>query len=184
MTTPLEPVDVAAARRDAEVIIAGAWSDYHGEIYAFLVRTTRDPDTAEDLLSDAFMRLTREVRAGRAPDNVRAWLYRVAANLATSRGRRIAVSLRGLVRIGAVAVARTDDPPEASLLAREGRSELDAVLDDLGPDARTALLLAAEGFTGTEIAAAIGRTEAATRTLLCRTRVSVRHRLEGAEEVR
>ena len=81
-------------------------------------------------------------------------------------------------------MTRTDDPPEASLLAREGRGELVAALEDLGPDARTALLLSAEGFSGAEIAAAIGRTEAATRTLLCRTRLSVRHRLEGAEGVR
>lgn len=188
VTTPLEPVDVAAARRDAradaETLICAAWADHHEELYAFLVRTTRDPDVAEDLLAEAYLRLTREVRADRTPDNVRAWLYRVAANLATSRGRRIAASLRGLVRIGAAAVTRSDDPPEASLLAREGRSELVAVLEDLGSDARTALLLSAEGFSGAEIAAAIGRTEAATRTLLCRTRLSVRHRLAGTEGVR
>jgi RNA polymerase sigma factor (sigma-70 family) len=183
VTSPLEPVDIATQRRDsaAELAILAAWSDHHDELYAFLVRATRDPDTAEDLLSEAFLRLTREVRAGRTPDNVRAWLYRVAANLATSRGRRIAASLRGLVRIGAASATRTDDPPEASLLAHEGRSELVAALGGLKPDARTALLLSAEGFSGPEIAAAIGRSEAATRTLLCRTRLSVRSRLESRE---
>ena len=67
--------------------------------------------------------------------------------------------------------------PEASYLGREGRAGLLASLADLGPDARAALLLSAEGFSGAEIAAAIGRTDAATRTLLCRTRVQVRSRL-------
>ena len=76
-----------------------AWTDHHAEVYAFLVRTTRDPEVAEDLLSEAYLRLTREVRAGRAPDNTRAWLYRVGANLAVSRGRRLSAAFRGLVKI-------------------------------------------------------------------------------------
>ena len=58
------------------------------------------------------------------------------------------------------------------------------VLADLDPVARTALLLAAEGFSGAEIAAAIGRSESATRTLLCRTRLRVRGRLESPEAAR
>jgi RNA polymerase sigma-70 factor (ECF subfamily) len=180
--TPLEPVDVTATRRDAwsdaEALITAAWAAHHAELYGFLVHATREPAVAEDLLADAFLRLTREVRAGRAPDNVRAWLYRVAANLATSRGRRIAVSMRGLTRLGARRADPPDDPVGNGYLGRESRSELVAALEGLRPDARTALLLSAEGFSGAEIAAAIGRTEAATRTLLCRTRLSVRSHLE------
>jgi len=187
-TTPLEPVEIVATRHDAlaDLVVTAAWTDHHDELYAFLVRTVRDPDVAEDLLAEAFSRLTREVRAGRTPEAVRAWLYRVCANLATSRGRRLAASFRGIVRIGALGATRTDDPPglnrpEASAIAREGHRELLAALDDLGHDARAALLLSAEGFSGAEIATAIGRSEAATRTLLCRTRLRVRSRLEPME---
>ena len=79
-------------------MVVDAWTDHHQELFAFLVRTTRDPEVAEDLLQESFLRLTREIRAGRAPDNVRAWLYRVGANLAVSRGRRISAALRGLIR--------------------------------------------------------------------------------------
>jgi RNA polymerase sigma-70 factor (ECF subfamily) len=182
-TSPLEPVDAAIARRTAlaDAAIATAWADHHEELYAFLVRTTRDPETAEDLLAEAFLRLTREVRADRGPDNIRAWLYRVAANLATSRGRRIAASLRWLTKARPGVADPVADPVEAGYLHREGRSELLGTLAELGPDARAALLLSAEGFSGPEIAAAIGRTEAATRTLLCRTRLRVRSRLEPRE---
>lgn len=187
VSAPIQPVGAVGAQRRAAVdtAVVTAWTDHHQEIYAFLVRTTRDPQSAEDLLQETYLRLTREVRAGRAPDNTRAWLYRVAGNLATSRGRRIAASFRGLVRIATAAgPARTADAPEAGYLQRESRSALLGALADLGPDARAALLLASEGFTGAEIAAAIGRTEAATRTLLCRTRLRVRQRLEPAEAVR
>ena len=40
-------------------------------------RATRLP--REDLLQEAFLRLTREVDAGRTPEHVRGWLYRVAS---------------------------------------------------------------------------------------------------------
>ena len=98
VTAPLEAVDAAGAQRtaQADALVVAAWTDHHGEVYAFLVRTTRDPAVAEDLLSEAYLRLTTEARAGRAPDNVRAWLYRVGANLAVSRGRRISAALRGM----------------------------------------------------------------------------------------
>jgi hypothetical protein len=42
-------------------------------------------------------------------------------------------------------------------------------------------LLAAQGFDGREIAASIGRTEGATRTLMCRSRIKLRLLLEAAE---
>jgi DNA-directed RNA polymerase specialized sigma24 family protein len=39
--------------------------------------------------------------------------------------------------------------------------------------------MAASGFNGMEIAEAIGRSGNATRTLMCRTRLQLRHRLES-----
>jgi len=187
LTTPLEVVDSAGVNRaaGADALVVAAWTAHHAEIFAFLVRTTRDTVVAEDLLQEAFLRLTRETRAGRAPDNVRAWLYRVGANLATSRGRRVSCALRALVRIGSSGgTTRLDDAPETGYLQREGRAALVGALADLSPDARAALLMSSEGFSGAEIAAAIGRSDAATRTLLCRTRVLVRSHLEMAETSR
>jgi RNA polymerase sigma-70 factor (ECF subfamily) len=185
--SPLEAVEAAGARRAAlaDVAVVAAWTAHHEEVYAFLVRTTRSPDVAEDLLQEVYFRLTTEIRAGRAPDNTRAWLYRVGANLAVSRVRRISAAFRGIVKVRSTSAPPTTTfTPETSYLQREGHANLLAALADLSPDARAALLLSAEGFKGAEIAAAIGRSDAATRTLLCRTRVQVRQRLAGAEAVR
>lgn len=187
INAPLEAVDATSAHRAAlaDSVVVDAWTVHYQELFAFLVRTARDPEVAEDLLQESFLRLTREIRAGRTPDNIRAWLYRVGANLAVSRGRRLSAALRGLVRVQATAgPAYTDFTPETSFLQHEGHDRLVRALADVGPDARAALLLSSEGFSGAEIAAAIGRTEAATRTLLCRTRVQVRHRLEATEASR
>ena len=112
------------------------------------------------------------------PDNVRAWLYRVAANLAISRGRRVATWLRIVPRL-----LDRDEPtrPEAEFLQHERDAELHAALGRLRPDGRAALLLAAQGFNGHEIATSIGRSEPATRTLLYRSRIELRRLAEAAE---
>ena len=185
-TFPPEAVDASCARASAlaDAAVLGAWVAHHEEVYAFLVRTTRDVEVAEDLLQESFLRLTREVRAGRAPDNARAWLYRVAANLATSRARRIGAALRGFARIAsASSVRRMEELPEAAYLEREGRTALVAAINDLPPHARAAILLSSEGFSIPEIAAAIGRTPLATRALLWRTRVHMRAGIASAEGV-
>lgn len=147
------------------------------EINGFLVRTVRDRETAADLLADAFTRLLLEERAGRWPNQPRAWLYRVASNLAMSRGRRLQVAARADRVLRARHVERVSDSPDAEVLRRERRGDLDRALALLGADARVALLLAAQGFDGVAIAATIGRSEAATRTLMCRARMRMRDEL-------
>jgi len=96
VTSPLEAVDTAGARRVAradEAVIA-ARTARHAEVFAFLVRTTRSREAAEDLLQEAYLRLTTEMRADRAPDSTRAWLYRVGANLVSGWSAVIRLDLR------------------------------------------------------------------------------------------
>ena len=52
-------------------------------------------------------------------------------------------------------------------------------LDQLTEVERTALLLASRGLSGREVAAAIGRSEAATRTMMCRARLRFREHMAG-----
>ena len=181
-TTPDDPSPVlerahVAARAD-EAVLAAIYEERRAELYAFLVGMTRDAEVAEDVLQDTFLRLVREARAGRLPDQVRPWLYRTAANAAIDRGRRGASLLRLLPRL----LERSDPPrPESEYLRSERDAELHAALAHLAPDRRAALLLAARGFSGAEVADLIGRSEGATRTLLCRARLELRATLEAAE---
>lgn len=154
-----------------------AYAQYAAEINGFLVRVVRDVEAAADLLADAFTRLLLEERAGRWPDQPRAWLYRVASNLAMSRGRHLQLANRVDRVLHAGGRDRVADSPDAEVLRSERRGDLDRALAVLGPDARTALLLAAQGFDGATIAGSIGRTEAATRTLMCRSRLKLRELL-------
>jgi RNA polymerase sigma-70 factor (ECF subfamily) len=157
-------------------LVAGIYDGHQRELFTFAIRACRDHEAAEDLVHEAFIRLIVEVEAARTPRNVRAWLYRVVANLIASRSRHATVAERHL---GAVATDDEDAGPEPAYLDHERQARIDVVLGELEEDARTALLMAASGFNGMEIAEAIGRSGNATRTLMCRTRLQLRHRLES-----
>jgi len=174
------PALASVERADAAVVVA--YAEHHAVVYGFLQRATRDEAATEDLLQETFLRLLGELRAGRTPDQVRAWLFRVASNLVVSRARRSATVRRWLERQGhGEDHVPTEESPESGVLRHERTQGLEAALAVLPADARLALLLSSEGFHGTEIAAAIGRTDVATRTLLYRARIRVRRELEARE---
>ena len=105
---------------------------------------------------------------------MRAWLHRVIANLAVSLGRRATVSRR---HAGALVNHDAPASPEAIVLQDEIRSALATALRTLPERARTALLLAASGYHGAEIAVMIGSSDCATRTMMSRARLQLRDRI-------
>lgn len=170
-----------AARGEAgaatAISVADAYDEHAPALRAYLRGATRDVAAAEDLVHETFVRLLVELLGGRAPIRVRAWLFRVAANLAASRGRHLGVASRRATDL----VRRDVVPsPEDEVLDREAAIALRGSLAELPADVRIALLLAAEGFSGAEIAARIGRSEVATRSLICRYRGRLRARAVAA----
>ena len=146
----------------------------------WMISVTHDGELAEDLVQEAFLRLARELEAGRRPDNAAAWLAQVARNLAISRARRAATAARYEDRLAHPSAPV--DPAVAALDAERTRA-VNAALAELRPVDRTALLLAADGHRNAEIAVRIGRTELATRALLCRARRRLRPILQGVATV-
>lgn len=173
-----EPVRPTAHGAHAEADITRAYEEWHEDLFGFLTSATRDRELAEDILQETFLRLIRETRAGRTPDNIRPWLYRVASNLVVSKVRRRAVAGRWLAHL---VQRETAEAADADILRQERHGDLERLLTHINPDARLALLLAAHGFSGAEVAATLGRTDGATRTLLCRARLQLRQ-LIGEEE--
>jgi RNA polymerase sigma factor (sigma-70 family) len=166
------------ARVDVERIVESAYLTHNAALQRYLTGLTRDPTAAEDLAQDAFERLTTEVRAGRVPDEIGGWLHRVGHNLAMSRGRRISVADR---RRSELVVSDWAPSPESLTVASEEQRAVGDVLQGLGEIDRHALMLASHGYRGAEIARSIGRTDLATRTLLCRARAKVRARMLASQ---
>ena len=174
---PVGPRGAPLGRDDARAYVRDAYDSLQRDVFSFALYAAHDPDVAADVTQDAFLRLLGEAERRGPPENLKGWLIRVTSNLIISRGRRVSVAARWLERVS----RRTEiaESPEAGLLRQEERERVQGMLRSLPPDARVCLLMAAEGFSGREIAAAIGRTELATRVLMSRAR----NRLRSAASV-
>ncbi|HLA16379.1 MAG TPA: sigma-70 family RNA polymerase sigma factor [Candidatus Limnocylindrales bacterium] len=186
METTDEPVitsvvamgDVRRGAMDVETIVVEAFDAHAGRLKAFAQHAVRDIDAADDLVQESFLRLVAEVRSGTVPDNVGGWLYRVCGNLIVSRGRRRSVA----DRMKSLLVDRGVAPsPEDRVVRADESARLTGALADLPADARVALLMAAAGYSSAEIGSAIGRTENATLSYVCRSRIRLRELLATAE---
>lgn len=151
--------------------VMAAYDENQRRLTSYAYALTRDADAADDLVQETFLRLVKEHAAGREPENVTAWLYRVCSNLATSRGRRGVVARKFLERRPA---EETEVAAEIEILRHELSETLLAALTILPDDQRSALVMAAQGFSGREIAEALGRTETSTRTMMFRARERLR----------
>lgn len=54
---------------------------WHGPLQGYLERMLKDSEKAKDVVQDTFIRLIQQINHKKAPDNARAWIYKVASNL-------------------------------------------------------------------------------------------------------
>lgn len=146
-------------------------TDYAAPILNYLYRLLGDPALAEDLTQEAFTRAWK-ARAGLPRlDNPRAWLYRIATNLARDHFRRARL-LRWLPLLGnepalTEAGPAVGDPLEADRMRR--------ALLTLAPDYRTPLVLyTCQDLSVAEIASALGISPDAVKQRLVRARKQLR----------
>jgi RNA polymerase sigma-70 factor, ECF subfamily len=151
--------------------LSDAYAAHRGALFAYLVRLTRSVDTADDLVQESYAKLVREVDAGRPPRDCLAWLRRVGRNLAVSGYRRNRVAQATWSRL---ASNDTSSSPEDTYLVHEAEDEVAELLGRLNEIDRTALVMAAHGYSVAEIGRFIARSEGAVRTRICRARKRLR----------
>ena len=147
-------------RHDASGLIA-AFREHYDDLLRFLARRTGDIERAADVAQDTYIRL-----AAIAPDaaeigNRRAYIYRVAGNLAIDAMRRDGREAAWLT--GDEPDEAIPDPapsPERSAIGRDRLQRLEEVLDALPAKARLALLMfRVDGLSHREIADRLGVSE-------------------------
>lgn len=125
-------------------------------LHRFLVRRTGSRETASDLVQDVWVRVLQAAQDA-AVDNPRAYLFRIAANLALDLRR--AETRRPAAEEGDVLLALPDEAPgpEAVTAARRQLLVLQAALRDL-PDRRRRIFLLSrlDGVPHRVIAADLG----------------------------
>ena len=75
--------------------VLDAWREHEGELRRFLISRASNPEAAEDLLQDVFLKAMAEGYDFCELTNARAWLFRVARNrlIDTQRTARATVDL-------------------------------------------------------------------------------------------
>ena len=136
-------------------------ASHHPALERYVRSLLRDPDETADICQEVAVRLLLAARSGTLPDAPGAWMNRVAHNLVVSAARRRQTAARSADRL----VERdTHCSTEETILGRERDAEIRAALASASADDRHAIVLAASGFRGAEIATRLGRTELAPRT--------------------
>jgi RNA polymerase sigma factor (sigma-70 family) len=166
-----EPSDHTVVGGTVADVVLAAYDNHQRALTSYAYALTRDREAADDLVQEAFARLINELQKGRQPENVQAWLFRVCSNLVVSGARRRNVAQRFISQI---TPHDTEVDAEYETLRREMSGELLDALARLSADARVGLVMAAHGFSGREIANALGRSETSTRTMMFRAREQMR----------
>jgi RNA polymerase sigma-70 factor (ECF subfamily) len=146
------------------------WGALYEELYPGLVRYLHskvwDADRARELAQEVFVRALDT-----HPDNPRAWLFAVAANLARDETRLVVRRRKHLALLKTETIA---DPPAidpvAELEAEERAEAVRRALGALGERDREVLLLRDAGLGYPEIAERTGLAVGAVGTTLCRAR--------------
>jgi RNA polymerase sigma-70 factor, ECF subfamily len=151
-------------------------------VYRLALRLTHDPDRAEDLTQETFLRAWKQRRLLRDPGAARVWLFRILVNLWRDqlRRNRSPVSQAGILPAEQRSSALSPDRQAA--LSEDVRRALEA-LEHLPARQREVLYLSAcEELTGAEVATVLGISENAVKASLCEARKKLRERLRDLFE--
>ena len=161
------------------------------KVYQLGCRYLADPDEAEDLVQQVFMKVYDAASKFRGEARVSTWLYRIAVNAALERRRRQRtvgiddVHPSGSAALGssmgpteersgwthrpAMAGANVDADPESMAERRSLQRRLNRALEELSPSQRLAFVLRHwEGMSIREIAEALGAAEGTVKSHLFR----------------
>lgn len=113
-----------------------------------------DDDTARELVQETFLKLHQHLLGGGDRRNLRAWLYRVAHNLARNAQSAFRTSKTDPLPdvLAARELSSTDTSIEDELLARERAERLRQAMEQLSAAQKECLVLRAQGFKYREIA--------------------------------
>ena len=105
--------DAAADVLDVRAAVAAAHRAHWAGVLAATVRITRDLDTAEECVQDAYAQALRTWEPNGIPDHPQAWLRTVAGNRARDLLRRESVWRRAMPLLVEEATATAPDPQDA-----------------------------------------------------------------------
>lgn len=159
---------------------------YSAQVYRLGLKILNDPQDAEDILQETFLKAYKAVPAFEGRSSLATWLYRIAVNEALMVLRK-----RHPETVSVDEEVETEDGeaepkeivdwcclPEDELLTGEGRKFMNAAIQRLPAGLRVVFVLRdIEGLSIRETAESLSLTETAVKTRLLRARLNLREQL-------
>jgi len=163
-----------------EAALGEIYDRYEERIFAYIYRRIGDPNLAEDLTAQVFLKMLEAIRKGNAwHSSFSGWLYRIAHNLVIDqyrrRGRATHVSIDDAPTLS---TAPADEPAKAAerrLDAENLRKAINRLTDE---QASVVSLRFLGGYSIAEVAAMLDKTEGAVKALQYRAVSNLRRLLE------
>lgn len=160
-------------------LVAELFEQYHEAIFAYLYRLLNDREWAYDLTQDVFLQIFRHRQRLQSLHNQRAWVYRIASNLAFN-------ALKRQRRFTWLPWHQEDSHhvQKAGLAEQVGeRAAVEAALIQLPPNYRAPLLLYSRyGFSIREVGVALDISDGAVKNRLYRAREMFRRFYDGGDD--
>ena len=164
-------------------------SKYHQRVIRLISRLVRNPAEVEDIAQEAFIKAYRSIGQFRGDSAFYTWLYSIAVNSAKNAlmaSNRRPIPMSDLMKSDEneegeawpVESAIDFQTPEALLASRQVAQTVDAAIQSLAEDLRTAIMLREiEGLTYEEIAEAMNCPIGTVRSRIFRARETIAKQL-------
>ncbi len=181
-TMPPGAAEEIAAQEFVRIVTA-----HRPQIFRFLLASTRDPDLAETLTQECFLKAHRNWAGFRGESTAMTWLMRIAINLEKDHWRNRRLQFWRQTRTNSVDLDEASEwlpsgerSAEQQLLAREQVKKVWKAVEGLSARQRTVFLLRyVEEQDLNEIAQATGLSEGTVKAHLSRALAKVRAEVGG-----
>lgn len=154
--------------------IAAAYEELRMDVYRYVLTLGLPPEAAQDITQDGFVRFYETLRQGTTVENARAWLLRVAHNLAVNAVKARSFKVTELRELETTTTRTTED----RLIDEERRKRIRSEIAHLSTQQRACLELRAQGLRYREIAEIMEISTSAVGEFLKRAVTKLREALD------
>ena len=181
-TTATDDALVKLAQHDDERAFGELVTRYESKVYSLAMKMLRNPEDAEDVLQETFLRAYRGLKSFKGNSTFSTWIYRITANSALMRLRKKQLPQVSIEdsdeRETPIAIADWAPGPAEQLLNQEMQKVMDEAIDSLPHEFRQVFILRdVEEMSNSDVAEILDLSVAAVKSRLHRARLKVRNRL-------
>lgn len=183
MATPASDEElVQKAQQDDDRAFGNLVERYESKVYSLAMKMLRNPEDAEDVLQDTFLRAYRGIKSFQGNSTFSTWIYRITANSALMRLRKKQLPTVSIddadERETPINIADWSPGPVEQLLTKETQKAMDEAIETLPAEFKQVFILRdVEELSNAEVAEILDLSVAAVKSRLHRARLKVRNRL-------